>query len=178
MKYVVITAVGNDRTGIVKELSDEVLKDGGNIEDSRMARLGGAFALIMLVAGEEKAIETLLSQTPRMEQDLGLTIVIKQTDPGPQQTNLIPYRVDIVSMDHPGIVHDVAEYFARKGINIEEMSTATYAAAHTGTPIFSMHLTIEIDAGSSIAELRSDFQEFCDDLNLDAAMEAATVEAG
>ena len=31
-------------------LSDEILEDGGNIEDSRMAVLGGAFTIIMLVA--------------------------------------------------------------------------------------------------------------------------------
>ena len=90
---------------------------------------------------------------------------------------LFPYRVDIVSMDHPGIVHDVADFFAQREINIEDMSTATYAAAHTGTPMFSMHVTIAVDAESPIAELRNEFQEFCDDLNLDASMEPATTVA-
>lgn len=173
MRYVVITAVGNDRTGIVNELSDEILNDGGNIEDSRMAVLGGAFSIIMLVAGEQEAIDTLLMRISHMEQKLGLTMVIKKTEPKPQDAHLIPYRVDIVSMDHPGIVHDVADFFDNKGINIEDMSTATYAAAHTGTPIFSMHITIAVDADASIAELRHEFQEFCDDLNLDASMEPA-----
>lgn len=172
MKYVVITAVGEDRTGIVNELSNEILKDGGNIEDSRMAVLGGAFSLIMLVAGEQNAIDKLLTQIPNMERKLGLTVVIKKTTPPkPKEGPLIPYRVDIVSMDHPGIVHDVANFFDNKHINIEDMSTATYAAAHTGTPIFSMHLTIAVHADASIAELRHEFQEFCDELNLDASME-------
>ena len=73
MKYVVITAVGDDRTGIVNELSNEILNDGGNIEDSRMAVLGGAFSLIMLVTGEQTAIDKLLTQIPNMEKKLGLT---------------------------------------------------------------------------------------------------------
>ena len=173
MKYVVITAVGNDRTGIVNELSNEILNDGGNIEDSRMAVLGGAFSLIMLVAGKQKTIDTLLSRIPNMEQKLGLTMVIKETKPKPQDVPLIPYRIDIVSMDHPGIVHDVADFFANKKINIEDMSTATYAAAHTGTPIFSMHMTVAVHADTSIADLRNEFQDFCDDLNLDVSMEPA-----
>jgi glycine cleavage system transcriptional repressor len=79
-------------------------------------------------------------------------------------------------MDHPGIVHDVADFFANRGINIEDMSTTTHAAAHTGTPVFSMHLTIAVDTDSSIAELRHDFQDFCDDLNLDSTMELAAFE--
>ena len=177
MKYVVITAVGEDRTGIVNELSNEILEDGGNVEDSRMAVLGGAFSIIMLVAGEQEAIDKLLTGIPKLEQKLGLTMVIKKTEPKPQDAPLIPYRVDIVSMDHPGIVHDVADFFAQREINIEDMSTATYAAAHTGTPMFSMHVTIAVDAESPIAELRNEFQEFCDDLNLDASMEPAATAA-
>lgn len=176
MKYVVITAVGDDRTGIVNELSDEILEDGGNIEDSRMAVLGGAFTIIMLVAGELAAIEKLISRIPVMEQKLGMTIVVKKTRPRQQDASLLPYRIDVVSMDHPGIVHDVADFFANRSINIEDMSTATYAAAHTGTPVFSMHLTIAVNADLPLAELRNDFQEFCDGLNLDSTMELAAFE--
>jgi glycine cleavage system transcriptional repressor len=176
MKYVVITAVGDDRTGIVNTLSDEILKDGGNIEDSRMAVLGGAFTIIMLVAGDPEAIDKLVIRIPAMEEKLGMTMVVKKTKPRQQEASLLPYRVDVVCMDHPGIVHDVADFFANRGINIEDMSTTTHAAAHTGTPVFSMHLTIAVDTDSSIAELRHDFQDFCDDLNLDSTMELAAFE--
>ncbi len=176
MKYVVITAVGDDRTGIVNELSEEIFKDGGNIEDSRMAVLGGAFTIIMLVVGEPDAIEELITQIPAMERKLAMTIVVKKTKPRQRDASLLPYRIDVVSMDHPGIVHDVADFFAHRRINIEDMSTATYAAAHTGTPVFSMHLTIAVDADSPIAELRHDFQDFCDELNLDSTMELAAFE--
>ena len=131
-----ITAVGEDRTGIVNELSDEILNDGGNIQDSRMAVLGGAFSVIMLVAGEQGAIDKLIAQIPSMEKKLGLTMVVRKTKPRHQEEPLMPYRIDVVSMDHPGIVHDVADFFAQRKINIEDMSTATYAAAHTGTPVF------------------------------------------
>jgi len=173
MKYVVLTAVGDDRTGIVNDLSDEILNDGGNIQDSRMAVLGGAFSVIMLVAGDRGAIDKLIARVPLLEQKLELTMVVKQTEPRSQDAPLMPYRIDVVSMDHPGIVHDVADFFANRGINIEDMDTATYAAAHTGTPIFSMHLTIAVAAELPIADLRNDFQEFCDDLNLDATMDPA-----
>ncbi len=94
MKYVVITAVGDDRTGIVNELSEEILNDGGNIEDSRMAVLGGAFTIIMLVVGEPEAIEKLITQIPAMERKLGMTIVVKKTKPRRRDASLLPYRID------------------------------------------------------------------------------------
>ncbi|MGD8514343.1 MAG: glycine cleavage system protein R, partial [Granulosicoccaceae bacterium] len=65
----------------------------------------------------------------------------------------------------------VAEFFSSRNINIEDLSTGSYAAAHTGTPMFSMNMTISIPAEQSIAELREQFMQFCDELNLDAVME-------
>jgi glycine cleavage system transcriptional repressor len=51
------------------------------------------------------------------------------------------------------------------------MATSSYAAAHTGTPMFSVHLTVDIPASQQISALRDEFMDFCDQLNLDAVME-------
>ena len=44
--YIAISAVGQDRPGIVNELSRAILEYGCNIVDSRMTVLGGEFAII------------------------------------------------------------------------------------------------------------------------------------
>jgi glycine cleavage system transcriptional repressor len=77
----------------------------------------------------------------------------------------------VVALDQPGIVHNLARFFSRRNINIQEMVTTSYAAAHTGTPMFSVHLTVEIPATQQISALREEFMEFCDQLNLDAVIE-------
>ena len=66
---------------------------------------------------------------------------------------------------------NLARFFAERQINIQEMVTMSYPAAHTGTPMFSVHLTIEVRASTQIAALREEFMEFCDQLNLDAVIE-------
>jgi glycine cleavage system regulatory protein len=43
--YLVVTAVGQDRRGTVKMITDVVVTHFANIEESRMARLGGEFAV-------------------------------------------------------------------------------------------------------------------------------------
>lgn len=172
-QYLVLSALGKDRPGIVNELSKAILDCGGNIEDSRMTVLGGEFALMMLVSGQWNAIAKLESRLAALQQKLELTIVAKHTSPRPARANMVPYVVDVVSMDHPGIVHDISEFFSRRGINIEELSTWTYPAAHTGTPMFSLSMTISIPAELNIGQLRSEFTGFCDDLNLDATLEPA-----
>ncbi len=171
--YLVISAVGQDRPGIVNQLSKAIFDNGCNVEDSRMTVLGGEFALILMVSGSWDAIARLEDQTSSLQKDLGLTIVARRTEPRTDATGLVPYEIDVVAMDHPGIVHEVAEFFSNRKINIEEMTTGSYAAAHTGTPMFSLKMTIAAPADIPIAQLRDDFAEFCDDLNLDAALEPA-----
>lgn len=171
--YLVMSALGQDRPGIVNQLSKAILDNGCNVEDSRMTVLGGEFALILMVSGGWDAIAKLEGQMPSLQDELGLTIIARRTEERTSATGLVPYEIDVVSMDHPGIVHDVAEFFSNRNINIEEMNTGSYAAAHTGTPMFSLKMTIAAPADIPIGQLRDDFAEFCDDLNLDAALEPA-----
>lgn len=171
--YLAITASGEDQVGLVERFTSRILDAGCNIEASRMAVLGAQFAILMLVSGPWHALTKLEDRAGAIGEELGLAIVCKRTRPQARGTPLIPYRVNVVAMDHPGIVHKLAEFFARQGINIEELATETYPAPHTGTPMFSVNLTVGVPAGMHLPSLRGDFFDYCDNLNLDAVMEPA-----
>ncbi len=167
----VISALGEDRPGIVNELAKMVADTGCNIEDSRMTVLGGDFAIILLVDGRWNELAKLEAALPGLERRLGLAIVAKRTHPARREGNLLPYSVEVVSLDHPGIVHQLANFFSSREINIRDMATTTYSATHTGTPMFSVQMTVDVPAAMHIARLREDFMDFCDQLNLDAIIE-------
>jgi glycine cleavage system transcriptional repressor len=169
--YLVISAVGQDRPGLVDELSQTIYGCGCSIVDSRMAVLGGEFAMILMLGGNWNEIAKLEQALPPLEKRLGMTIVAKRTSERKTERNLLPYAVEVVSIDHPGIVHNLASFFSSRRINIEELGTNSYAAAHTGTPMFSVHMVVEIPSDIHIASLRDEFMEFCDNLNLDAVIE-------
>ncbi len=171
-KYIVITAVGQDRPGIVNDLSKTILDCGGNITESRMTVLGGEFALLMLVGSSNIAIEAMENELRALQDKYDLAILFKRTELVSPAFSRVPYNVTVISMDHPGIVHDVAAYLSARNINIEKMDTNSYSAAHTGTQMFSLQMDISIPADQSIAKLREDFICFCNDLNLDAMMTA------
>jgi glycine cleavage system transcriptional repressor len=169
--YLVISALGQDRPGIVKALSKKILDEGCNITDSRMTVLGGEFAVLILTEGHWNTLAKLESALPDLEQELDLTIISKRTEQKTPSNNLLPYMVEVVSMDHPGIVNQLAEFFSNRKINIEDMMTTSYSAAHTGTPMFSVHMSVGIPADIHIAGLREEFMDYCDSLNLDAVIE-------
>ena len=169
--YLVISALGKDQPGIVDKLSKIILEDECNIIDSRMTVLGGEFAILLMVEGNWNTLTKLEDALPKQGTKLGLTIISKRTGERQSGSNTLPYAIDVVAMDHPGIVHRLANFFSERNINIEDLITSSYAAAHTGTPMFSVRMSIGIPAEMHIAGLRDDFLEFCDGMNLDAAMD-------
>lgn len=166
----VVSALGRDRPGLVDQLSKVVLDAGCSIRDSRMAVLGGEFAIVLLLSGNWNAVAKLESLLPRLRDSLDVTVQCKRTEPRTGTSNLIPYAVEVVSLDRPGIVHDVANFFAHRDINIEDLYTSSYPAPQTGAAMYSLHMTVGIPADTSIAAVRGEFMDFCDDLNLDAML--------
>ncbi len=171
LNHLVITAVGNDKPGIVNELTKQILDSGCNIQDSRMTILGGEFAIILLLVGNWSAIAKAEDSLPRVAESLGLGLTSKRTEPRIKQTNLLSYHVDALTIDRPGIIHRVAEFFSSRNINIDSLNSDTYNAAHTGTPMFALTMTVNIPADQSIAQVREQFLDFCDALNMDGLME-------
>jgi len=169
--YLVISTLGEDHPGVVDTLSKAILDQGCNIEDSRMTVLGGEFAAILLVQGKWNTVAKVENALPELERQLGMTIISKRTGKRTVEADLLPYAVDVISMDHPGIVNSLTGFFSERGINIEDLTTSTYAAAHTGTPMFAVHMTVGIPANQPIAGLREEFMDYCDGLNLDAVLE-------
>lgn len=171
-EQLVITALGEDRPGIVDELSNALIEHELNIEDSRMSVLGGEFAILVLASGAGNSIQTFINQTSALEDALGMKLLVKATQKKPSKVTLAPYAVEVISMDHPGIVRDIARFFSSRKINILDLDTSRYAAAHTGTPMFALHMTVEIPADLTIGKLREEFVTMCDQLNLDAKITA------
>ncbi|MDH5611436.1 MAG: glycine cleavage system protein R [Gammaproteobacteria bacterium] len=168
----VITALGEDRPGIVNELSNTLLTHQLNIEDSRMSILGGEFAILLLVTGSEQAINHFIDTKQEAESALNMMLTVKTTETKAPSQTLIPYDVEVLSIDYPGIVHKLASFFSSRQINIVDLETDRYAAPHTGTPMFSLYMTIGIPAETSISGLREEFFNMCDELNLDAKISA------
>jgi glycine cleavage system transcriptional repressor len=169
--YLVISALGEDRPGLVNELSRAILDCDCTIIDSRMTVMGGEFAILLMVQGNWNTLTKLEMQFKRLEQALGMAIIAKRTEGRVPTGDVLPYAVEVVAVNQPGIIHHLASFFASRSINIEDMVTRSYSAPHTGTPMFSVNLAIGIPANTHIAMLREEFLDFCDDLNLDAVLE-------
>ena len=172
----VISAIGTDKPGIVNELSQIITRQEANIDDSRMTVLGGEFAIILLISGTAEALKSIKESLQKKSSSLNLNIITKQTGNTPDaindSPNSLPYLVEVLAIDNPGIVYKLADFFSTQNINIQSMQTNRYQAPHTGTQMFAIDMIIAIPQHIMISELRDDFLDLCEDMNLDASIEA------
>ncbi len=170
-QLIVLSAIGTDRTGVVQNISKVILSCGGNIEESRMATLGSEFAMLMLVSGNWHTLTRLQEGLDKLSKGADLTVSIRKTGEKTAKENRMPYAVDIVSLDQQGIVFNLADFFASRDVEIADVATRRYSAAHTGAPMFAVQMAINVPSTLPVSQLRDEFLELCDRLNLDAILE-------
>lgn len=166
-----VSAMGANRAGLVEPILRAIRECGCAIVESRMAVMGDRFMMMLLLGGSWDTVAKIESMLPRVEQELGITMVTQRATARPPAHDLMPYAIEVIAVEQLGIAHQIAQFFSRRDINVEDMYSGNYSAAHTGTPMFSLHMTISIPTNISIAAMRSDFMDFCDQHNLDAIME-------
>ena len=170
-RYVVFTAVGPDRPGLVNEISSLIRTAGANLEDSRMAVLGGEFAIILLISGSPEAVERVKQIGARVESDLKLRCILKETSRVAAPSDYLPYRIQVSGADRPGIVQAIASILASRGINVASLESRLTYAPESGTPMFVLEADLHVPSKIVLSELRSQLAATCEEDNLDFALD-------
>jgi len=170
-RYVVFTAVGPDRPGLVNEISSLIRAAGANLEDSRMAVLGGEFAIILLVSGSADAIERTKQIGAQVESELKLRCILKETTRVTAPNDYLPYRIQVSGADRPGIVQAIAAILASRGINVASLESRLTYAPESGTPMFVLEAELRVPSKIVLSELRSQLAATCEEENLDFGLE-------
>ena len=170
-QLIAISAIGGDRTGLVYDLTRVVVDCGGNVLESRMTALGNEFAMLLLVAGNWHTLAKLETELVKLGESSGLTITVRRTEQRAARADMVTYTADVVCLDQPGVLNALSGFFSSRGIDIGDITTRAYNAAHTGAPMFSVYMVVHVPTRVHIAALREEFMDLCDHMNLDAILE-------
>ncbi len=171
LQHLVLVAWGKYSPRLIEELTKAILDCSCSISDSRISILDSECAMLMKVSGSWDTVAKLEDSLPKLAARLDLAIKSNRSHALKSNSGLMPYAIDAVCSDRPGVVHDIARFMSTNELQIQDLYTNTYQAANTGTKMFSVHMTINIPVDTSISVVRNDFMDFCDRLNLDAIME-------
>lgn len=165
---IVLTLTGPDRVGIVQRVTEVLLGLGANVETSRMARLGGEFAILMFVLMPETRMADIDGAFSDLT-DEGYTITTSRTLEAGASSYLgwLPYRIEVQGADHEGIIHEIVAGLAKRGINIESMETGTSPAPISGTPLFTMNALVMVPPGLADVDWTATVAEAASAANVD-----------
>ncbi len=169
--HLVISLLGSDRPGLTEQVARAVADCGGSVQDCRITVMGAEFVALVLVSGNWSTLAKLETHVEKLARQLDLHLHLRRTQHRQRLDNTIPYAVEVIALEQPGIIGKLAAFFNGRTINIEELSGRSYPAPHTNAPMFAVNIVIAVPAQQHIATLREDFMDFCDDLNLDAIIE-------
>ncbi len=161
MQHMVITVLGNDRAGLVDELSGAITRNGGNWERSEMIELAGMFAGVVLVTVTPSKSAALKADLERIEASGLLSIDMAAAEAGGPTTGT-RYNIDVTGQDHPGIVHEISHALATNGCTIDELSSEVVPAPMGGEMFVARAV---IGAPDSLA--RRDLQQVLEDVATD-----------
>ncbi len=165
--HIVVTLVGPDKVGIVDDVTEKILEYGGNVEESRMARLGGDFAMIMLISVTGDKTDKLKTAIDTFGAN-GFQVFIRETaeETKSKYKGWLPYRIVVNGADHEGIIHSITRHLADKNINIESMDTNTVSAPMSGTELFTMSAVVIAPPDIKYHTWRDHLNEIEDEMNV------------
>lgn len=157
--HVVVSISGRDRPGIVKSVSKSVTAYDANLEESKMAILGGDFAMILYVSMKEAADADRLADNLRLDLPAFTVSIRETTAPTPAEeaaeaaaSSPLLWTLSLEGPDNPGIMAALSEALALNGCNVREMDTATSSAPFAGYELFTVTSKLTVDE-SKLSEL-------------------------
>jgi glycine cleavage system regulatory protein len=165
----VVTVMGPDRPGIVRQLSDRAERFGANWAASQLAHLAGEFAgMVHLEVPRENA--EALAEALRGLESAGLRLVIARSDGGQVPAGLRGVELELIGEDRPGIVSRLTRILAEAGASIEHMHTEIFGGPANAKKTFKVAAHLIVPKSLASDELRRQLEVVAHEMMVDIAL--------
>ncbi len=174
MHDVVLTLIGADRPGLVESVAAVIADHGGNWLESRMTRLAGKFAGILRAELPAERVADALRALAALEAR-GIKVTA-ETEARAEPRGVAPprMRLELVGVDRPGIVREVAQLLASHGVNVDELVTDRVSAPMSGETLFQARADVTVPPTTDVARLRAALARTATDLMVDVKLESSS----
>jgi len=162
----VLTVIGDDRPGLVGELSAAIAAHQGNWLESSMSRLAGKFAGIVRVA-------VPAAQAGALQAALGKLAALKVMAESSAEKSVAAGRrlkLALVGHDRIGIVREVSQVLAKHAVNVEKLETHTASAPMSAEILFHCEADLAAAPDIDTRALKAELEKLSDDLMVDISL--------
>jgi glycine cleavage system regulatory protein len=170
-RALVLTAIGEDRPGLVEALAQLISEHEGSWDESRMARLAGHFAGVVQIHLPDERAEALIQVLPDLARR-GLKVSVVDTDWSMAQGDHgATVRFELVGQDRPGIVRDISSALSALGVSVQDLRTVVESAPMSGERLFRAHVALALPAGLELEKVSESLEHLADELMVDVTLE-------
>lgn len=172
----ILSAIGEDRPGLVSSLAAEVDDHGGSWVDSQLALLAGKFAGIVRVEIPAENAEAFLARLPELSARVGLRVEAEPaeaaaTDAAPRTGSGAAWTLHLLGQDRTGMVREVATALTGHGATIEELRSWTREAPQGGGMLFEAAASVRLADGADTAAVREALEAIAAELMVDIELD-------
>jgi glycine cleavage system regulatory protein len=164
----ILTVIGDDRPGLVGELSAVISAHQGNWLESSMAQLAGKFAGIVEVDVDAAQADVLRNALSQLR---GLKVTVESAAPQKSAPTGRRLKLALVGHDRIGIVREVSMVLANHAVNVESLATHTSSAPMSAAVLF--HAVAELTAAPDldVGALTGELERISNDLMVDITLD-------
>ncbi|MEZ5490089.1 MAG: ACT domain-containing protein [Gammaproteobacteria bacterium] len=163
--YLVLTAIGDDRPGLVEQLALVVARNSGNWLESSMSQLAGKFAGILRVSVPDENVEQLVSELESLSGSLKLVIEKGTGNQSGEVSQTL--SLSLIGNDRPGIIKEISTALASQRVNVEELNTECSIAPMSGETLFNAQVRLRVPSDLDLDALQRRLEQIADDLIVD-----------
>lgn len=163
MKQLVLTIIGKDKAGLVKQLAKVINEHQGNWMASNLSHLAGYFAGIVQI---EVAEPDLAQLTEALQQLTDLDVKVQHGE-HTELDKSQQLRFVITGNDRPGIVRELSTVLNHKGANIVAFESNKQSAPNWGVPLFYAEATVQLPAGLHSDDVTQALEAIATDIVVD-----------
>lgn len=178
MTQLVLTAIGDDREGLVSALAEQVDLHGGNWLESGLSHLAGKFAGVVLVEVPQDRVQELADALGDLHRAVGLRVDVTEAKHSSADTSTADYatgdpahtqilHLHLVGQDRTGMVREVTSALAVQHASIEDLRTWTSDAPQGGGVLFEAEALVRLPEGRDPAEVREALERIAAELMVD-----------
>lgn len=172
MENIVLLLLAPDTKTWVNHLLYLIAKQQCHIEESRFMVLGKQWGGMMRISGNWNAISKMEAALIALkEEGVFLWLEFKRSDTLKLVGDHLPYLVQIIGVNKPSFINEIAYFFIEQGIELIDLQTDAFKTNYSDTKLLNLLLRIHIPTTINITELRERFMLLCEDVNADGILE-------
>lgn len=171
-QHLVLTAIGQNKTGLVSELTGLITQCNCNVIDSKMAIFGSEFTMIMLLAGSNSDLLELEVKLPPLAMSLNLLTMMKRTTKH-EDMQRPQYVINLEGPDQSGTIKKLTSYLAQNQIDIASLKSNTMKRGDEEWQV--AEIKIDLPEAISADKMKSGLETECQSLKMNCVISPITI---